>query len=337
MGHVAGRVLGREYEAAPETAPASYMRTVDAPVLNQEETPECEAFTAATGRRLTQGPVGQDGFDPDDIYRQAGGTGSSGLTTASVEKVLIAPGASCISGPGIGQRWPVASCQNISSMGQLKSALQATQFVGLAVDWDESWYEPSRDGTLPPPSGQIAGGHIFDVAGWQDPTRAALRCQNSWGTEWGDGGFFWLPYSYLPSRLEAYTQIAKPLVPYTPTEAQDMITFTAPIDFLDTRTPSNPLAVGAPRIVQIAGVHGLPKEVKGITGTLTITDSTAGWAASVGPDAAHQAVVVSFTKGQVVTGSVTVGLSPTGGIVLNYLGSAGAKCDAVLYVTAYWT
>jgi C1A family cysteine protease len=48
------------------------------------------------------------------------------------------------------------------------------------------------------------GGHALMIVGYDDErtcyntsSRGAFLVRNSWGTEWGDGGYGWLPYEYL--------------------------------------------------------------------------------------------------------------------------------------------
>ena len=49
-----------------------------------------------------------------------------------------------------------------------------------------------------------AGGHTVTIVGWDDNFTAskgifnikgAWLCKNSWGAQWGDNGYFWLPYT----------------------------------------------------------------------------------------------------------------------------------------------
>jgi C1A family cysteine protease len=49
-------------------------------------------------------------------------------------------------------------------------------------------------------------GHAILVVGYADDRwirseKGALLVQNSWGEQWGDGGFGWLPYAYVQDRL----------------------------------------------------------------------------------------------------------------------------------------
>lgn len=47
-------------------------------------------------------------------------------------------------------------------------------------------------------SGENKGGHFVLVVGWDDATSAFL-VKNSWGTNWGESGYFWIAYSQLAS------------------------------------------------------------------------------------------------------------------------------------------
>lgn len=52
----------------------------------------------------------------------------------------------------------------------------------------------------------IRGGQAAVAVGYDDnrrirSDRGALRVLNSWGSDWGEGGFGWLPYSYIREQL----------------------------------------------------------------------------------------------------------------------------------------
>jgi hypothetical protein len=49
---------------------------------------------------------------------------------------------------------------------------------------------------MPKPEEQTLGGHAICVVGFDD-SKQWFICRNSWGTEWGIGGYFYMPYSYL--------------------------------------------------------------------------------------------------------------------------------------------
>ena len=45
---------------------------------------------------------------------------------------------------------------------------------------------------------KLLGGHAVPIIGYDD-TKGVFLCQNSWGTSWGNKGFFLLPYSVFQS------------------------------------------------------------------------------------------------------------------------------------------
>lgn len=49
---------------------------------------------------------------------------------------------------------------------------------------------------LPAQGEQVLGGHAVMAVGYDD-ARAALLVRNSWGPDWGEKGYFYLPYDYI--------------------------------------------------------------------------------------------------------------------------------------------
>jgi C1A family cysteine protease len=46
-------------------------------------------------------------------------------------------------------------------------------------------------------SGSSPGGHAMVLTGYDDSVAGgSFRVMNSWGTRYGDGGFFWLSYAF---------------------------------------------------------------------------------------------------------------------------------------------
>jgi C1A family cysteine protease len=65
----------------------------------------------------------------------------------------------------------------------------------------------SDDGNIPfrPTFDSILGGQAVLAVGYDDRwlrgSRGALLVRNSWGTEWGQDGYGWLPYAYVEEKL----------------------------------------------------------------------------------------------------------------------------------------
>lgn len=62
-------------------------------------------------------------------------------------------------------------------------------------------YKVGRDGVLDlPKSGEsLLGGHAVVCVGYNDETKM-FTIRNSWGPDWGNKGYFYMPYSYLVDR-----------------------------------------------------------------------------------------------------------------------------------------
>jgi C1A family cysteine protease len=52
---------------------------------------------------------------------------------------------------------------------------------------------------MPGPGERVLGGHAVLAVGYDDADQRFL-VRNSWGTKWGNGGYFTMPYAYLTER-----------------------------------------------------------------------------------------------------------------------------------------
>lgn len=66
--------------------------------------------------------------------------------------------------------------------------------VGLRVT--RAWEDLDGD-TLPGPEGDSIGGHAVTLVGFDRGERRSFLVRNSWGSAWGDGGYAWLPFSWI--------------------------------------------------------------------------------------------------------------------------------------------
>jgi C1A family cysteine protease len=60
--------------------------------------------------------------------------------------------------------------------------------------------DTARTGVIPMPSTSetMLGGHAILIVGY-DLAKQHFICRNSWGTEWGDNGYCYMPFDYLAS------------------------------------------------------------------------------------------------------------------------------------------
>lgn len=66
------------------------------------------------------------------------------------------------------------------------------------------------NGVMGMPKGDVEGGHAVLAVGYDDARRAII-VQNSWGPDWGDAGFFYMPYDYAanPDLCDDFWTISK--------------------------------------------------------------------------------------------------------------------------------
>jgi len=104
---------------------------------------------------------------------------------------------------------------NARRIDDMQSAITELNAIAVSAAVHEGWRTPQEqvhDASsiwVIEPSSQPLGGHAFLIAGYND---VGFLVQNSWGTDWGHGGYATLPYDdWLANGYDAW--VARPGVP----------------------------------------------------------------------------------------------------------------------------
>ncbi|MEJ2621779.1 MAG: C1 family peptidase [Candidatus Thiodiazotropha sp.] len=154
-------------------------------------------------------------FSPAWIYNQVNGGEDRGAYIDDALEILINRGGatwenmpydetnytSQPSQQAISQaaNYKAVELRSITSAQQMKAALANRNPVVLGIylypEFNNLSGPNSVYNTI---SGESSGGHAVTVVGYDDNQfGGAFKVINSWGTSWGDNGFFWLPYNMM--------------------------------------------------------------------------------------------------------------------------------------------
>ena len=92
-------------------------------------------------------------------------------------------------------------------VAQSEIAIQSVLATGYPISFGFTVYESfetevGSDGVvpMPKPNEKTLGGHAVVAVGYkQIRGQLYFECRNSWGTSWGDHGYFWMPAGYVTS------------------------------------------------------------------------------------------------------------------------------------------
>jgi len=154
------------------------------------------------GTRAIEGTVGEDsGATIRDAIKCGAKFGVADEATwpYDVAKFTVNPSAAV---------WTAAASHLVTSYHSIAdgdiSTMKATLAMGYLVGFGFQVYEyfmsadMAKKAFLPLPGAkeQLEGGHAVCLVGYDD-AKGAFLVRNSWGTNWGLGGYFWMAYDYV--------------------------------------------------------------------------------------------------------------------------------------------
>jgi C1A family cysteine protease len=176
---------------------------------------------ASERERETTGVLQDSGADPIDgleFFRQVGVVEES-LWPYDVTKVNVRPPSNLNAAAA---QYKITDYRRLNApdLTGLKTMIARGFPVVLGISVYQSFMSESvaKTGTVPLPNPQslwngndpvdpYVGGHeILAVA--YDDTKQVVTCLNSWGDQWGDHGFFTLPYAYMTNPQLVLSQAA---------------------------------------------------------------------------------------------------------------------------------
>lgn len=107
--------------------------------------------------------------------------------------------------------WTAAATHKVTSyhsiadgdIQTMKSALATGFLVGFGFNVYDYFMSASMASKgilpVPGPSEQLQGGHAVCLVGYDDSKKMFL-VRNSWGTSWGQAGYFWMAYDYVANK-----------------------------------------------------------------------------------------------------------------------------------------
>jgi C1A family cysteine protease len=205
------------------------LRSKCPPVYNQGRLGSCTAHALSAAFQVGQKIQGKPTWEPSRLFIyynervaihtetvDSGAFLRDGIKSLNKQGVCKETEWTYDENPGAGKKFaqkPPASCyanalsNQILSYQRLANNIQILKgclaegypFVFGFTVYDSFMSAAVRNsGIMPMPDlskEHVVGGHAVIAVGYDD-TKQALLIRNSWGTGWGIGGYFWMPYAY---------------------------------------------------------------------------------------------------------------------------------------------
>jgi C1A family cysteine protease len=191
---------------SPGCSPAKLLAWLFPPKLKLALTPLSPLFLYYE-ERVLEGTVNQDaGAEPRDGFKVLNQTGCAREVDwpYNISRFADAPPSTVVQSAG---DFKVSAYHRLTDLTDAKTCLASGAGFVLGFYVYSSFENIGANGKMPMPASgeQVIGGHAVFAAGYADDTSWAgggyLTIKNSWGSDWGDHGYFYMPYAYVTPDL----------------------------------------------------------------------------------------------------------------------------------------
>lgn len=168
------------------------------PIQNQGNTNQCVCFSTISALdwrvNMKTGKKTFNGFKPEEIYSiRSDKEHDTGMTFLEALNYAKNHGVKMDNG----QEYKIDDFALVGGVISLKYALVGNGISLIAVPVYDTNYNDFWK-----PRGEMVGGHAMAVIGYNSQ---GIIIRNSWGSNWGDGGYVLLPYSDFKYVWEVWT------------------------------------------------------------------------------------------------------------------------------------
>lgn len=106
------------------------------------------------------------------------------------------------------KKYTISGYQRIKNIDEIKHALLINHLVVFGMTVYKSFESTGSDGIVPIPSDgeDELGGHALCFVGFDDNlNNGSFIVRNSWGEQWGDSGYCYMPYSMFKYIMDIWT------------------------------------------------------------------------------------------------------------------------------------
>ncbi|MDB5097356.1 MAG: peptidase [Cyanobacteria bacterium RYN_339] len=199
-----------------------------APIYDQGQLGSCTGFAIAKGLREFIQRTGHEAQVPlsamflyyeervlqDTVGEDSGATMTAGLQVLqekgvapdsawpyNIPQFKVKPSQAAYDAAGANK---VHSATQVKGLDDVKTVVAKGGAVAIGFQVYQSFMKIGADGVMPmpKPTERVVGGHAVLIVGYDDAKKAVL-VRNSWGTKWGQEGYFWMPYAFVADENNA--------------------------------------------------------------------------------------------------------------------------------------